>query len=337
MDTTSIVITALILTVITLVVIIIIISKLLQKRNEIINSKLDEFISSKQEEIKKQCSKELSTLKDIENKKRIEEENLKNKKQALSEVVEQIESRRAERLKSDKELVEATVKGYYDSTILQYRHDLQDQLEILQEMAQQAYQDEQEELSNALLNLRTQLAAVQSEVDDWEARRDAINKDIMRQRELQESQEFYKINLTDEAIEDINVLFDAKSKLHHHEILDKLIYDGYVARPVLEMVKRVLRGGAPCGIYKITRLKTGEVYIGKSTDVKSRWQEHCKSCFNVGSIAHSILHTTMKKDGIQNFTFELIEECPKDKLTEREKFYINLYNSKNYGLNEKVG
>jgi hypothetical protein len=45
----------------------------------------------------------------------------------------------------------------------------------------------------------------------------------------------------------------------------------------------------------------------------------------------------MQKDGIQNFTFELIEECPKDKLTEREKFYINLYNSKNYGLNEKVG
>jgi hypothetical protein len=115
------------------------------------------------------------------------------------------------------------------------------------------------------------LAAVQSEVDDWEARRDAINKDIMRQRELQESQEFYKINLTDEALEDINVLFDAKSKLHHHEILDKLIYDGYVARPVLEMVKRVLRGDAPCGIYKITRLKTGEVYIGKSTDVRSRW------------------------------------------------------------------
>ena len=34
------------------------------------------------------------------------------------------------------------------------------------------------------------------------------------------------------------------------------------------MVKRVLQGGAPSGIYKITRLKTGEIYIGKSTNVK---------------------------------------------------------------------
>jgi len=37
------------------------------------------------------------------------------------------------------------------------------------------------------------------------------------------------------------------------------------------MVKRVLNGEAPSGIYKITRLKTGEIYIGKSTDVKARW------------------------------------------------------------------
>jgi hypothetical protein len=51
----------------------------------------------------------------------------------------------------------------------------------------------------------------------------------------------------------------------------KLIYDVYVSKQVQEMVKRVLQGGAPSGIYKITRLKTGEIYIGKSTNVKDRW------------------------------------------------------------------
>jgi hypothetical protein len=45
----------------------------------------------------------------------------------------------------------------------------------------------------------------------------------------------------------------------------------------------------------------------------------------------------MQRDGIQNFTFELIEEVPKDKLTEREKYWITFYGSKEYGLNEKVG
>ena len=73
------------------------------------------------------------------------------------------------------------------------------------------------------------------------------------------------------------------------------------------MVKRVLQGGAPSGIYKITRLKTGEVYIGKSTNVKDRWIQHCKTVYGAGTIAHSILHTTMAKDGLEQFTFELVE------------------------------
>ena len=103
------------------------------------------------------------------------------------------------------------------------------------------------------------------------------------------------------------------------------------------MTKRILQGRAPSGIYKITRLKTGEVYIGKSTDIKSRWQQHCKSCYHCGTISHSTLHDTMQKDGIWNFTFELLEEVPKDKLTEREKYWINFYDSKNYGLNQREG
>jgi group I intron endonuclease len=116
-----------------------------------------------------------------------------------------------------------------------------------------------------------------------------------------------------------------------------LIYDVYVSKSVQEMVKRILQGGAPSGIYKITRIKTGEVYIGKSTNIKDRWIQHCKTVYGAGTIAHSILHTTMQKDGLENFTFELVEEVPKDKLTEREKYWINFYGSKEYGLNERNG
>jgi group I intron endonuclease len=125
--------------------------------------------------------------------------------------------------------------------------------------------------------------------------------------------------------------------LIYRENLDKLIYDVYISKQVTEMVKRVLKGVAPSGIYKITRLKTGEIYIGKSTDVKKRWTEHCKTAYGVGTIARSVLHTTIRKDGIENFTFELLEEVPKDKLTEREKYWIAFYDSKNYGLNERNG
>ena len=130
---------------------------------------------------------------------------------------------------------------------------------------------------------------------------------------------------------------EIKPKLSKFDSLDKLIYDIYIKKPTDEMIKRVLEGRAPCGIYKITRLKTGEIYIGKSTDIKTRWQQHTKSAFHCGTISHSILHTTIERDGVENFTWELLEEVPKDKLGEREKYWIEFYDSKRYGLNEKAG
>ena len=159
----------------------------------------------------------------------------------------------------------------------------------------------------------------------------------MRARALEEKQDFYRIVLDEKSIEDVAKLNMIRKELHKHDGLDKLIYEVYISKPVQEMVKRVLKGSAPCGIYKITRIKTGEIYIGKSTDVKSRWTQHAKTVFNCGTIAHSILHTTMERDGIENFTFELLEEVDKDQLTEREKYWINFYDSKKYGLNERVG
>ena len=103
------------------------------------------------------------------------------------------------------------------------------------------------------------------------------------------------------------------------------------------MIKRVLNGESPSGIYKITYIPTGESYIGKSTNVNKRWQEHLKSAYNLSSIAHSSLHTKMARDGVWNFTFELIEKVEKDKLNEREKYWINFYDTKKYGLNEREG
>lgn len=103
------------------------------------------------------------------------------------------------------------------------------------------------------------------------------------------------------------------------------------------MIKRVLNNKKPSGIYKITRLKTNEIYIGKSTDISNRWSQHIKTVFGVGTISRSILHTTMEKDGIDAFTWELLEEVDKDKLTEREKYWINFYDTKKYGLNEREG
>ena len=182
-----------------------------------------------------------------------------------------------------------------------------------------------------------ELALLSSEIDDFKKKQSVINEEILRRRELEEKQDFFRVLIGQQEIDDIQCLLSIREKLIYRENLDKLIYDVYISKSVADMIKRVLKGAAPSGIYKITRLKTGEIYIGKSTDVKKRWTEHCKTAYGVGTIAHSILHTTIRKDGIENFTFELLEEVPKGKLTEREKYWITFYDSKNYGLNERNG
>ena len=194
------------------------------------------------------------------------------------------------------------------------------------------------EAAGALIEqMGKQIEQLQEEINDYTAKQAAINEAIMRQRAIDEQQDFYRVCLAPETANDVSVLNMARQNLKKPEIIDKIIYDNYVSKPVLEMVKRVLQNTTCSGIYKITCLKTGEIYIGKSTDIKNRWQQHCKTVFNCGTIASSLLHTKMKQHGIENFTFELVEQVPKDQLSEREKFYISFYQSKEVGLNERQG
>lgn len=158
----------------------------------------------------------------------------------------------------------------------------------------------------------------------------------MRRKEIEEQEDFYRICVSKNDQEDIQVLQPIRLQLHNREAFDKLIYEVFIKRPTDEMIKRVLNGDAPAGIYKITYIKTGEFYIGRSTNIKTRWGDHIKTACGLKGCAHSTIHTMMEKFGIWNFTFEVIEECDKDQLSEKEKFYIDLYGADNL-INMKAG
>lgn len=136
------------------------------------------------------------------------------------------------------------------------------------------------------------------EIENYKKIQDTINESILREREIKEQQNFFKINLSEDSVNDIELLQSIRKNLKKTEILDKIIYENYISKPVLEMIKRVLKNESPSGIYKITSIDTGETYIGKSTDVRARWQQHCKTAFNCGTIASSLLHSKMKEKGI---------------------------------------
>ena len=118
------------------------------------------------------------------------------------------------------------------------------------------------------------------------------------------------------------MLENLKSSFHKPVVLSKLIWTQYFQKQMTELCDRVLGKKIICGIYKITNLLTEQCYIGQSVNISDRWKQHCKCGLGIEASATNVLYNSMQKDGVWNFSFELLEECPKGLLNEKEKFWI---------------
>lgn len=83
-----------------------------------------------------------------------------------------------------------------------------------------------------------------------------------------------------------------------------------------------------CGIYIITNDINNKVYIGQSTNINKRIQEHFwKSTCQKDISYNSALHNAIRKYGKEHFYWTILEECEPNLLDERERVYIQKYNS----------
>ena len=88
-----------------------------------------------------------------------------------------------------------------------------------------------------------------------------------------------------------------------------------------------------CGIYKAQNKINELIYIGQSINIEKRWNSHKNSYLN----GTSKFYKAIQEYGWDNFEWSIIEECPKEKLEEREKYWMNYYNSINNGYNTIYG
>lgn len=176
---------------------------------------------------------------------------------------------------------------------------------------------------------------IKNELDTFKSARRAIIDDQKRQEEMESNKNFYMLQIGKFDKLDIEQLRLIEPKLHNKEVLNKLIWSTYYQTPYKDLVGRVFGTNKISGIYKITCVENNKTYIGKSVDVANRWSEHIKSSLEIGTIAKNQLYTLMKEKGAENFTFELLEEVNKDKLLERESYWIKFYETDSYGLNMK--
>ena len=185
--------------------------------------------------------------------------------------------------------------------------------------------------------LMAEIANVQKDLDKIRATRIAAQEAILKEKEIKEKLDFYCLHPSQEELDDIQTLERIKPKLHQPRILCMLIWSTYYQKPMTALCNNVLGPDKICGIYKITNQETDECYIGQAVDVATRWKDHAKCGLGIDTPANNKLYKAMQEYGLNKFSFELIEKCDRDLLNEKEKYYIELYDSCNYGYNSTIG
>ena len=90
-------------------------------------------------------------------------------------------------------------------------------------------------------------------------------------------------------------------------------------------------------IYKITNQVNNKVYIGQtSSSINIRFAQHIRDSRKEKNNTRP-LYRAILKYGEDNFSIELLEECPVHIVDERERFWIEKYQSFKYGYNATIG
>lgn len=165
----------------------------------------------------------------------------------------------------------------------------------------------------------------------------AAMDEVRRKQEMENKLDYYRIQISDEDKCEIQALMSIEHLLKNKRNLYMLIWTSYYSKAVNELAARVLGGKIVTGIYKLTNIETQQVYIGQSKDIRERWRSEIKNGLGIDCPGNNKLFPAMQKYGITNFTFELMEECPKEDLDEREAYWISYYDSYTYGYNSTRG
>ena len=194
-----------------------------------------------------------------------------------------------------------------------------------------------EDLQNIRRSAAQQKEQIQNELNKLKASLSAGVEARLREQQKKDKINFYKLSINDADLADVKMLENLKTSFHKPVVLSKLIWTQYFQKQMTELCDRVLGKKTVCGIYKITNLLTEQCYIGQSVNISDRWKQHCKCGLGIEASATNVLYNSMQKDKIWNFTFELLEECPKELLNEKERFWINMYQSNMFGYNSTKG
>lgn len=277
-----------------------------------------------------------------------EEENKYQKlliqKQSIEEQIFSLKSQYECTAKLAEETAEAMAQASLEKAMAGVESSLEQLGQKYREI-EQDYDDEYHKLMQDLVqDMNKTMEIKRQQIEQLEVERaklaasiEASIKARVREKEIKEQLDFYCLKIDPIDLNDIETLNKVKGRLNKPRILSMLIWQTYYQKPMTQLCNDILGASTITGIYKITNQVTNQVYIGQARDVASRWKEHAKCGLDIDRPAGNKLYQAMLEDGIHNFSWELLEQCPATELNEKERKYIELYQSAQFGYNSNKG
>ena len=242
--------------------------------------------------------------------------------------------------------VRAAFESYCDALDIEYQQkekELNEDLANLdhvfglqQELLLQEVRRVEETANERRAELERSLDTIKSELDKIKSSRVAAIEAQLREQEIKDQATFYTLQINEADKRDIAYLQSIEYNLREARPLRMLIWSTFYRDKLNDLATRVGANGAS-GIYKITHIDSGLAYVGQARDIKARWSDHIKCSLGIDTPVTSQFYAFTREKGIENFTFEILEKCSTTELNEKEKFYIDLYQTYEYGLNSNKG
>ena len=86
------------------------------------------------------------------------------------------------------------------------------------------------------------------------------------------------------------------------------------------------------GIYKITNTKNEKSYVGQSLNIEERWRQHKQAIKTSDKSWYPLARK--ESDGVDDFTFEVLQQCKAEELDELEDYWVDYYKSYVNGYNQ---
>lgn len=215
--------------------------------------------------------------------KQLIEENqiLRDKKEDIVSNISELQQQKEDILKSIKEIQEQA-KNSAD-TLYQESYNLaNEKMNNAAEKMSQKYQEASkiaeknylDTLQECVNSFELEISSKQIELKTVEDRITELNQKFSaaveankRQEEMDNKQDFYRLNLSAIDIEEIKKLREVTPYLRNSEPLNKVIWKVYYENPYTDLIGRVVGSGVHTGIYKITNIQNKMCYVGQAVNI----------------------------------------------------------------------